>query len=348
MNTLLDGDAGLVLILFIDMETTKRLYSMYPYFKSLLNSQRVIEHLKRVNIILPPVCSYPEYCCQHIIKYGGKDSPFNEYFTESTAIRNDDIEALLLTDNGYNTYSFTRAILTDKKNIVSYMIRQSRFKVFTDAYNGIINYNNFNDIFDVIWGLLCGKKYEQVLNFISDVLPCYNVGVRYGVKTYVMYVSEQHEYEKCMMLIEKCVSIPELQGLKKYAYERCCTVFALKDRKNDIQKMITDQILTLEDIKNISVKFCWSDVGMSQEIYEMIDYYIPQYVNGCLNGIICECDQRPAQEGECYINSNIGMVGGLHNKNPNLKISIRAYNQAIKSKDLLTIDYINKNKIGVV
>jgi hypothetical protein len=258
--------------------------------------------------------------------------------------------ALALTEK--DTHTLARALMNNKKNIASFMFQHPDYKFFINAYNGLIDNTDFNHmtVRDIILGLLCAKRYDQALEFIIDILPIRSFVQRFGAKLYTTHVSKVHTYEEIIELIEKCVSIPELQTLKKYLYERCCTILAYESRINDIKRMLNDKIITLEDIKKIAIDHGWSECGMNQQVYELIDYNLPQIVNNCLTTFMFYEPNPPAlphllASDEYYIESNIDLIQGLHIRDINFKVSKRAYEQAIRSKDLLTIKYIDENNL---
>jgi hypothetical protein len=162
MDTLFcNKDIGLYIISLTDINTTKRLYSLFPYFKVLLNSKYVLEYLRRVCGIISPANSFPEYYCQYIIKYNNDNTPFNKNFIIDTAIKNDDFHALLLTGSCHEPNIITKAFIYDKRNIISHIFKNPNiYQIFIDAYNGKINKtNNTHERLKMLSGLLCSDKY---------------------------------------------------------------------------------------------------------------------------------------------------------------------------------------------
>src|SRR5437868_7961548 len=70
----------LILSLFIsDIETLKKLYSMFPCFKILLNDSFVLKNFCQSHNIFSAVKNFPEFCCQYNIKYD-TNCRFNTHF----------------------------------------------------------------------------------------------------------------------------------------------------------------------------------------------------------------------------------------------------------------------------
>jgi hypothetical protein len=157
---------------------------------------------------------------------------------------------------------------------------------------------------------------------------------------YSSYITKKYPYENFIELINQCANKPQLQSYAKNFYGDCCTQLAYENRIYDIKKMTTDELLSLRDVKNLAVAYHWPMCGMSQKVYELIDYDIPHIMAGRLTSFI----YGPSTK-DYFNNTAIDLIKGLHNKYDNFRVSQYAYYQAMKSKDILTIDYITKNKL---
>src|SRR5437868_13526568 len=91
-------DAILNVLASIDVETLRSLYTYSIQFRKLINEEKVLNHLKIFYSIVSPITTFPEFYCQHNIKWEQTSKIFMEDVIVNTFIRNDDIETLTLYD----------------------------------------------------------------------------------------------------------------------------------------------------------------------------------------------------------------------------------------------------------
>lgn len=352
MLSIFEEDVGLHILSLIDLETLKYLYITFPCFKKILSDKRVLEYIRQTNRIIPTVNSFPQYHVYYTIKYGDySNSPFNVKFVLDMIVENDDVEALINQVNvSHNSYSqiFELAVNKNKHNITNYLISLAKtkdcpyyFKIFLDAYNGNITAVNISwQRYDVINGLLFNKRYDEALKY---ELTMHLNDSRYIVKTYCRYIF-QYNYNDCMKLLEKCINIPRFEQYRKYTYERCCNRFAYLNRVDDIKRMLSEQLITIDDMKQIAINCRWFEYDMCQEIWELIDYDLPQMEDGCLTMLMYDTHHLNTNI-YCYSGSAIQLLKGLHKRDINFKVSKVVLEEASRSKDLLAVAYISKNNL---